>query len=112
MKSLPRPTDEIRERIVAAVKLNVPPEVAAIAAGVKPSLFWQWMARGQAAKTGVIRKLYLDVQQAEADRQTLTLAEIIRIGRGGLVTRSRKTATTRKNGDKLETLEETTTPPQ
>src|SRR5687768_10990088 len=108
---LPKPTDEVREHIVAAVRLNVPPEVAAEAAGVSAGLFMRWMSRGQKTRKGPFRDLYLAIQRAESDRQTLTLAEIIKIGRGGQVAK-RKTVITKKNGETVETVDETATPPQ
>jgi len=112
MPKVPPPTPDIRESIAATVRLNVPPEVAAIAAGVSAGDFWRWMTRGQNERRGACREFYLAIQRAETDRQKLTLAEIIQIGRGGQVVRRRKTVTTRKNGETLETIDETITPPQ
>jgi len=75
-------TPEIGEKIVTAVRSGAPLEVAAQAVGVRPSTFWEWMARGEGKDPGGRQgsPLYADfaerVRRAEAEVHILTIGTI------------------------------------
>lgn len=59
-------TPEITAAVISAVRVGAPLEVAAQAAGVKRSTFWQWMRKGDAGEPDYV-DFAESVRKAEAE---------------------------------------------
>jgi hypothetical protein len=78
---MPRPTKltaELQDRLIRAIRAGAHSEPAARAAGIAPSTYYRWMARGQVESTGLYHELHEAVRQAEAEAEVRAVAVISR----------------------------------
>lgn len=79
-----RPTklsDEVRDRIVQALRAGNYAEAACQSAGISPSTFYRWMERGERDE-GIYRAFREAVKRAEADAEVHAVA-VLRKAMGG-----------------------------
>lgn len=69
-------TDEVQQKIVAAVERGSYAVPAAEAAGISERTFYRWMQEGEAAQSGRKRQFWQAVERARGASET-TLIEII-----------------------------------
>ncbi|RME07092.1 MAG: hypothetical protein D6803_04830 [Anaerolineae bacterium] len=68
-------TPERTKRICDQVRKGVPYETAARLAGIDPSTFYRWKARGERAKRGLYREFWEALQQADAEAEAALIEE-------------------------------------
>lgn len=69
-------TPEMIERICTFVRMGLPYEVAARAAGIGPSTFYRWKALGERARSGIYREFWEALNEAEAVAEATLVARI------------------------------------
>ena len=76
-----RPTklsDEVRERIVQAIRAGNYADAAAQSAGISPSTYYRWMARGEQEASGAFHAFREAVVRAEAEAEVHAVAIVRR----------------------------------
>lgn len=76
-------TPEIRDKILQAVSVGVPFEVAASSAGITTQTLRNWMKKGEEDATGEFRELLLGVREAEGRALTKWMAIIDKAAQDG-----------------------------
>ena len=69
---------EVRERIVTAIRAGNYADAAAQAAGISPSTYYRWMARGERERAGAFRAFREAVVRAEAEAEVHAVAIVRR----------------------------------
>lgn len=76
-------TPERSRKIIKAIKEGSPHETAAASAGIAPSTFYDWLAKGEQYETGVYREFAEKIRQAEAIAESERIRRINKAGKEG-----------------------------
>lgn len=76
-------TPERIRKIIKALKEGSPHETAAALAGIGKTAFYEWLKKGEKAKTGEYRAFYDKVKEAEAYAEAERVRRINKAGREG-----------------------------
>lgn len=77
-------TEEVKGRIVTAIKAGSYVETAAAFAGVGKSTFYDWLKKGATAKSGIFRELSLEIEQALAHADVRDIGIIAKAAQKGI----------------------------
>jgi hypothetical protein len=76
------PTESLQRDICSLIRLGMWPREAALAKGVRPDVFVEWMARGKRGEDPACVEFVFAIDQAEAEAEALLLGEV-KQGRNG-----------------------------
>lgn len=75
--------DELRDRIALLIRAGVTVEIAAQAAGIAESTFYEWMERGRDAQSGQFREFYEAIEQARGEAESTRVVQIAQAANRG-----------------------------